>query len=106
MLFTCATVSEGFFCFMRAIVPATTGVAIEVPLAVAYPVPSQLEYRLTPGATTPWSFAEKPLPEKEAILSVLPTAPTVITPDMQPGLDTPLLELPAAATTTFPWATA
>src|SRR2546428_10184296 len=48
-------VKEGLLLSIRATVPETMGVAIEVPMSVAYPPPSQVEKMLTPGATSPWS---------------------------------------------------
>jgi hypothetical protein len=55
----------------------------------------------------PWSANGPPVLEKEAIVSVLPTAPTVIVLLMHPGAPTPDdPEFPAAATTVTPAATA
>src|SRR3989338_1056306 len=45
---------------------------------------------------------EAPRPLKEAMMSELLTAPTVMAPEAQPGLETPLALLPAAITTGTP----
>lgn len=62
---------------------------------------------LTPGAAIPWSATGPPRLEKDAIVSALSTAATVMVLLMHPGAPTPFVpELPAAATTETPAATA
>ena len=55
-----AGVSVGFAFNKSAIVPDTCGVAIDVPLNVAYPPDNQEEKIATPGAAIPWSATGPP----------------------------------------------
>src|SRR5258708_4281876 len=81
--------------------PATCGVAIEVPLRMAKPPPGTEEWIEPPGARKLTKLAELLKNETASLLSVLPTAKAL---EMQPGALTALTapSLPAAIAVAMP----
>src|SRR5438046_1951960 len=94
---TCAGVKDGFAESTRAEAPVTCGVAIEVPLIVfvAVSLVSHDDVMFTPGAKM---STHVPKLEKEARLSLMSVAPTVMAPGTRAGekLHALALLLPAA----------
>src|SRR5439155_4196684 len=94
---TCAGVKDGFAASTRAESPVTCGVAIEVPLIVFVAVSLVIhdEVMFTPGAKM---STHVPKLEKEARLSLMSVAPTVMAPGTRAGekLHALALLLPAA----------
>jgi hypothetical protein len=94
---TCCGVNDGFWATARAAAPATCGVAMDVPLMVlvAVSLVNQAEVMFTPGAKL---SRQVPKLEKDARLSLMSVAPTVMAAGVLAGvkLQAFWLLLPAA----------
>lgn len=98
-----STVASGAACLSTAKAPVTCGVAIDVPLAMAYMPPGYEDVMDEPGAHRDMKEAAF---EYDATTSLLVVAPTLTTVEMQPGELNAFTELlfPAAATVAMPTA--